>query len=511
MMTSSIWAGRVANLQTLRETRHYVQPALEQRRAVASRTRLRSFGIAALFSAVFAIFGWAAGIRPLSDNSFLWHLRAGQWILDHGIPHRDPFSYTAAGTHWVAQSWLAEAAYAALDRTVGPFGIRLLGAIVGGLIALLTYRLALRLVLDRVLGALIALAALAGIVTLWSERPLLIGVLLFLTLVWIVEVPESFVSRHALVTLPALMWLWVNVHGTFVLGFVYLALHLLGRGVDGASPFAPGVERRLLLAGVIALGVVFINPYGVDLVTFPAHLVARSGALTYIVEWRSPDLHKPSGIAFALWVVVYVVALARGRHRVSPRDLIVTLPFVLLALWALRNVALAPFVALPVVARACSRTEESPDQPRRTVSWVAAGAIAALFVGISIQALDQPNFRFASQPVAAMRFVATHGLLGKRILNNDPAGGYIILEYYPEQRVFIDDRFDMYPRRVISDYIAIAKGQPEWQELLRRYDIEVVVWPRSTPLAALLDGSDGWTRVQRDQRDAVWTRTAPHS
>ena len=60
--------------------------------------------------------------RKLTDNSFFWHLRTGEYILDHGIPHHDVFSYTAPGTKWVAQSWLAEVTYGVLYRSVG--GVR---------------------------------------------------------------------------------------------------------------------------------------------------------------------------------------------------------------------------------------------------------------------------------------------------------------------------------------------------------------------------------------------------
>ena len=75
-------------------------------------------GLGWVFTAFFGVFGWAVGIAKLSDNSFFWHLKTGGYILDHGIPHHDVFSYTAPGTHWVAQSWLAEVAYGVLF----PFG-----------------------------------------------------------------------------------------------------------------------------------------------------------------------------------------------------------------------------------------------------------------------------------------------------------------------------------------------------------------------------------------------------
>jgi hypothetical protein len=50
--------------------------------------------MAGLFTLVFALGGWRAGLRRLSDNSFFWHLRTGRLILDHGVPH-DPLAEPA--------------------------------------------------------------------------------------------------------------------------------------------------------------------------------------------------------------------------------------------------------------------------------------------------------------------------------------------------------------------------------------------------------------------------------
>ena len=126
-------------------------------------TRVRVPSLSTLFTAVFALFGWGVGIERLSDNSFFWHLRTGKYILDHGIPHHDVFSFSAPGTRWVAQSWLAETLYGALDRTFGPFAIRLLGGITGALIGILAYRLALHITRERMRAAGLTVAALAGL------------------------------------------------------------------------------------------------------------------------------------------------------------------------------------------------------------------------------------------------------------------------------------------------------------------------------------------------------------
>ena len=462
-------------------------------------------GLGWVFTAFFGVFGWATGLAKLSDNSFFWHLRTGEYILDHGIPHHDVFSYTAPGTKWVAQSWLAEVTYALLYRNIGGIGIRLFVGAVGAGIGILTYRLALRLVRDRMLACGLTAAALAGIYTVWSERPLLIGVLFLLVLLWVVEVPNSIVGRHPVVVVPVLMWLWANTHGTYQLGFAYLGLHLLGRWLDGARPWT-GRERQLLVSAAIAFAVVFVNPYGLDLVTFPIDLLSRGEVLSHIVEWKSPDFRQAWGIAFALWIGVYVFALARGRNRVTRRDLVVTLPMLFLGLWAVRNVAIAPLICLPVVARAFARDEErgSDTSRRLVVAAVMLIVVAGLLMGF--EATQEATFETSTFPVKALEYVQHHEGLGTRLLTNDAAAGYVILRYAPDQKVFIDDRYDMYPTSVINDYFTLSSGRPGWNHILDKYRVETIVWKRDTPLASLLDESPGWQRVYRNAVDGVWVR-----
>jgi hypothetical protein len=480
-------------------------PAPPASRATGAAARVHGSGLGWTFTVFFGVFGWAIGLAKLSDNSFFWHLKTGEYILDHGIPHHDVFSYTAPGTKWVAQSWLAEVTYALLFRSMGGFGIRLAIGLVGAGIGMLTYRLALRLVRDRIVACGLTAAALAGIYTVWSERPLLFGVLFLLVLLWTVEVPDSIVGRHPLVVVPVLIWLWANTHGTYQLGFAYLGLHLLGRWADGAPPWK-GRERSLLVASVIAFAAVFVNPYGVGLVTFPIELLSRGDILSHIVEWKSPDFRQAWGVALGIWIVVFVVALARGRHRVTRRDLIVAVPMLLLALWAVRNVAVAPLIALPVVARAFARDEEKPSELRGTM--VAAGITVLVFAGalMGYQASTESNFDLATYPVASMRYLEHHDLVGKRLLATDAAAGYVILDYSQQQKVFIDDRYDMYPTSVIYDYFDLTGAKPGWSKILDKYDVEVIVWGKDTALASLLDDADGWQRVHTAAGDGIWVR-----
>jgi hypothetical protein len=463
--------------------------------------------MAGLFTLVFALGGWRAGLSRLSDNSFFWHLRTGRRILDHGIPHADPYSFTAEGHRWVAQSWLAETLYGAVDKAAGTFGLRLLTALTGAAVAAITYRLVHRISRDRLTAVGLTLAAIGASFTLWSARPLFLGILAFLGLLWIVEVPDSWLGRRAIWTIPVLIWLWANVHGTFSLGLVYLGLHVAGRWLEGA-PFWAGRERVITQATVIAVVVAALNPYGPGLLFFPVELLTRGDILKRVTEWRSPDFRTIQGLMFAGWLAVFVACFALGRHRPSRRDVVVSVPFLLLAFWAQRNIALSPLVGVAAAARCIARDDFRPasDSPLNRLV-----ALALLGLGLiwTAQAAGQPNFDTSIYPVAAMEYVEEHGLLGQRLMTDDAWGGYVILKYWPEQKVFVDDRYDMYPRPVLEDFLKFSDADRSWREILDRNRIDVVVWKVKATVAQLMEADPGWTVVHRDKMALVFTRAKP--
>ena len=463
--------------------------------------------MAGLFTLVFALGGWRAGLSRLSDNSFFWHLQTGNWILDNGIPHRDPYSFTAEGSRWVAQSWLAEAIYGVLDRAAGPFGIRLLVGVTGALVAALTFRLVLRVCRDHLIAAVLTLAAVGASFTLWSERPLFLALLAFVGLLWIVEVPDGPLGRRAVVAVPAVIWLWVNVHGTYTLGFVYLGLHLAGRWLEGAPPWRDR-ERTLAQAAGIALAATLVNPYGPGLLLFPFKLLGRGEILRQVTEWRTPDLGTVQGLMLAVWTAVFAGCLLAGRHRPLRRDLVVTVPFLLLAFWAMRNIALAPLVGVAAAARAVAPRTPRPDE-RTALNRVVALGLLFLAAVWGAQAGRQPHFDLDRYPVAALRFAADNGLLGKRLMTTDQWAGYVILEYWPEQRVFADDRFDMYPVEVLRDLFRFSDADPSWPDILDRRQIDVVVWPRHAPVVGLLAADGRWERRYDDELAVVYARRPP--
>src|SRR5258706_9884096 len=179
-------------------------------------------------SQVFAgilLFGLLAmTARNAVDPDLWWHLRAGQWIMETGhIPHTDPFSFTRAGSSWVAHEWLSEVTFYEIWKHSGETGLIIFSAIVTTAGFMFLYL--------RSLGkaswtaAVVTLGALASAPT-WGGRPQMFTFALASLLLWLVEI--GWEKPRLLLWIPPLFLLWLNLHAGFAFGPVLLVAFCLG-------------------------------------------------------------------------------------------------------------------------------------------------------------------------------------------------------------------------------------------------------------------------------------------
>lgn len=396
------------------------------------------------------------------------------------------------------QSWFAELLYGLLERLGGGHAVILFTMV-------LTAGLAGVMATSGRTGsmartALVAAITLSLAIPLWTHRPLLFGLLGMAVAVLIFE------KRASPLWLIPLAWLWVNTHGPFPLLFIYLLARLVGAGFDAGALKVDG--WRYLAYGAIGVGVGMLNPFGVALLTFPFRTLAgRSEVFASITEWQSPNFHSNSGL---LMVVALLVATAvLGSRRTGWSHGLAVMAFVALALYSQRNLPALAIVLAPALAAAL-RVERPVERkaPSKAVVWGPLAAIfAAVVLGTARVAMAAP-YDLAEYPVAAYKWIDDQEGI-TRVVAPDIAGGYRIFDRGRYANVFIDDRFDMYPAEVASDYIELVRLNGEDpQVILERYSTEAVLWQPKRPLHHWLEESDDWTRSYSDDRWSVFVRSS---
>ncbi len=264
-----------------------MMPSLDQR-ALAERWPADLWGRAAhladrgvLF--LLIVFAFLLGCQQLFDADFWWHLRSGQWILEHRrFPTVDPFTFAAAGKAWIDLSWLFQVTLAIAFAMGGVQGAILMTAAVCAAAIAVVVLLGDRCVPSWLLAAC-WLPALALMNARFVPRPEIFSVLwmaFYLTILLKADV------RPALAWfLPLIQLLWVNSHGLFALGPIILSAYLADRLICAApglrysavEPVPIGKRYWMHLGGAsVLVGVAcLINPYGMRGALFPLELFPK--------------------------------------------------------------------------------------------------------------------------------------------------------------------------------------------------------------------------------------------
>jgi hypothetical protein len=418
--------------------------------------------------------------KEISDTDFWWHLKTGEYVSQtHSLPDPDPFAYTtaSAGSAYpgeqttrrfnLTHEWLAQVALYLVYRVGGFGGVvlfrSLLLAAFCGIAGLLAFRRCGGLY--RSLGA--SFAAAATVIPFASDRPFLITFLFVAVVVAILE----WNHRIWLWLLPAIMLVWANSHGGFLLGWLVMGvwsveaifLRLRGRPIAG--------DIRLWVVCVASVLVSGLNPNGFHVVQVLGNY-RKSFLTSTLYEWKPPDLWPPE--AFSVLLLVAAAVLLIARRKVRPADWLLFAAATFAALAAGRNTFLVGLAAPVLIAAYLPWKKALHARLQMAGVVLVAGAFA-----VEIAKGESFQFRAAEWacPAGAAKFILSHHL-EDRMFNTYEYGGYLIWSLWPHQRVFIDGR--ALSESLFSDYSRIVEnahdpGSPSAQQLLDRYGAGMIV------------------------------------
>ena len=456
----------------------------------------------ALFAAAVILFGFRLGARPIGDNSMFTHLRTGIDMARSGaIPRVDTYSYTAAGEHWVVQSWLPEWTYGWAYRLGGFELVVLEQAVLVAFLAWIVVRLARA---GSALRTTLAAIAAVGVGSaLWTPRPLLFGLICMALTITVVE------RRRSPWLLVPIVWLWVNSHGSFPLGLAWLGARAVGEAIDWKA--WPRETWRYVGGFAAGLLAAMVNPLGPRLLLFPLTLGEKQEAFKNIVEWRSPDFSRGGGYFALAFLGLALILLMRAR--LSWRDVVPAVAFLIASMLAARNIGPLAVVLAPVLGRAVRRPESAPSRAQpaagtqlRLNRALLATLLAAFVIFGSMIFVSDP-LDTVGYPVKSMTYLEEQSLLESphRLVHQDFVGNYISLRYGSRVRIFVDDRFDMYPLSVSRDYEVLLSARPGTFEVLDRHHVDVVLWQRKLPLVQLLTAT-GWRETFSEDEYVILER-----
>jgi hypothetical protein len=424
---------------------------------------------------------------------------------------------------------LLYAAFAAL----GPLGVKLIVGLVGTATVGLIYA-ATRRMLARPLPA----AWLAGIfyVVLFvyaSPRPQMLSYAFLAAYLYILTSFKYAKDTRLLPALPILMIPWVNAHGAYVIGIVLIAVFGISEWLVRCFGTASGEDgyrlRSLALAALLTLLASLCNPYFVAHWLYPFALMGMD-VTRYLTDWESPNFHEPLGRLYLLLVAGFCLVQIYRSRRPDITELAVPGLLIVAGFSSIRHGVLAVMAMIIFAAPALRDGLRIPARFSAEIKWlqqqwrmwIARGkplggaqgplnlAVAAVLALATIAYYPTARTTEAamveeSLPVGAAQFVIDHGING-RMFNTFHFGGYLAHRFYPERKIFIDGRPDIYGDAFFKEYFAIDRGHLSWSTLFDKHKIDFVICAPNAAIRQLLLTRGDFRLVYHDAAASVLVR-----
>jgi len=457
----------------------------------------------------------------LADGDTGWHIRTGEWILEHhAVPTQDLFSFTKAGQAWYAWEWLTDVLYAFLHGLAGLKGLVLLSALVIAAFGTILFRHMIARGATAFAALAVSLLVFGASSIHYLARPHIFTLLGLTVSLWIIDSDRRNPSARVWLLVPITL-LWVNMHGGFLGLIACLGLLVVGSFLESAAavfldgaPWNPAPARRYGLLTALCVASSLLNPYGWRLHQHVAAYLRSDWIRNNIQEFLSPVFRSESALQFevmlfaglmtvawlvsrrsfvpALWILFWAhQALASIRH--VPVFMIVSAPFVAAALTRLWRIWVEPAGGKSFRGIFAGLARDMAPGCARTSLWIAA--VTSAFILLPESAVRWPkDFPEAKFPV---RMAALHQqrLISGRTLTEDQWADYLIYRGYPAQKVFVDGRSDFFGSEFGDPYLHMMQGRWDWEQLLDKYRIDTVFSPAGWPLTSLLKQSRAWRLV----------------
>ena len=461
-------------------------------------------------SLVGAVFGV---VQPFHvDPDLWWHIKTGELILStHRWLTTDPYSYTARGMPWMSCEWFGDVIFAAVYRIGGLRGLEALLVVLAGAVILALYAFATLRCGNSKAAFVAAIVLLTLANASFNLRPQMLGYLfLILTLIALERFRQG--KQRAVWGLPVLFMIWINSHGSWIIGLgvvaLYIACGLVSFQMGSLEMQRWSTSERLRLEAVLmlSLAAITITPYGVRLAAYPFAVASSYPvAIANILEWQVMPFNLIGGKIFLALVLGFLLMQMALRSSWRMYEMLLFFFGTAMACIHVRFLLLfVPFFA-PVFVTALARWvpgyEQSKDKYLLNFALIAGIFVAMVHYFPSKSGMEK---KVADQfPVHALEYIRQHPVPGP-MFNSYGFGGYMILSGY---KTFIDGRGELFEEvGVFGDYMHITMLKPGAMKVLGAYGIQSCLMERDEPFATVLASLPDWQKVYSDNVSALYVK-----
>ena len=260
------------------------------------------------------------------DSDIWFLLNHGRYVLENGIPHIEPFTIHQ-GFEFVMQQWLSASIFWIIYSTFGAVGLKFLVMLCYGLIVLVIYKLCMKISGDYFFVSYsVSLVISAMLIMFMTTRPYIFSILIFVLELYFLE---SFIlsnNKKYLYLLPVLSVLLINLHAAmWPMLFVIIVPYFIDSFKFRIGPLSgQGYEKKSLLLAIGTMILVgFLNPYGIEAMTYLFRSYGYEEINMIVDEMKPPFIN--TGFGMKVYGSMLIVVLLYCVYRKGTTKLRYTL------------------------------------------------------------------------------------------------------------------------------------------------------------------------------------------
>ena len=486
--------------------------------------------------ALLGLFFLFLNFVPLWHTDIWGHLKYGQFIVQTGqLPEGNPFAplmeESVPSNHY---SWLSQTTFYLIyhvgETIAGGDSVQ---QMTGGIDALrfthaflvLARMVLLLLVFYRITNSMpvaiagIVLMTLIGGGGLAIFRPQVLGELCFAIALFALS--RTKLTWAAVCWLPALMVLWANLHGSYAIGLILLALFVIGRTIETGRKLKTWkpktlfkdatVYRLFIVFAASVLGIAILNPAG-PWIYLRTLAMTNHPVVLVMDEWKPLTFNSWTGghWAYLATLVLVIGSVIYARQLPSVTAILITLFFATQPLIHQRALVwwllIFPWVMLPLWVKQPADfligwVPESTASFRKTMvagalvvviflwsipgQWIIAGKPSGLERSLSqgtpwklTLALKNDDAKIEPRTPGLHSWLAKHypdGRYQGNVFATETLGDYLVWDLPKESPVFVYAHVHMISPQHWNKVVKVRYGMKEWESILNESKINVII------------------------------------
>lgn len=471
-------------------------------------------------SLILILFIYILQIVPKSfQNDTLFDISLGEKYVNNGLSTQDNFSIHE-NLEYTPQHFLVNILTYYIHNHFGFLGLYVWCIILTCMLSILLYTANKLFINNKIISYMFVFIEIFMLITFISIRAQMYSYIFFLLeLIFI----EKFLRTRKylyLILLSLLPLAIINFHaGTIYFYFIIILVYLLNyikiktNKIEHHTHYVTNLKYLFIpiIAGILLM---FVNPFGIEQLTYCIKTLNNSFINTYIAEFQPLIFKSFVGECFYIYLFIIIISLIYTKKIIKLEHFLLLLGTTFMSLLTLRHVSLFVLFTIPML----SYIEESIFNIRDSLykGVIPKGRKVLKYLAISIfliTCICFSSYYYLSNnrveylpkteyPIDSVNYI-NKNIGNYSRLYNDYSYGSLLM--FNDIKVFIDSRCDLYTKEytkdsdIANDYINIIRCTGNYEELLNKYNIEYLLISKNSALANNIFNNSKYEKLFEDK------------